>query len=124
MLISFLEIDAFQSLVFPFLKVSAATCLLSHFTEDPQSCGGLTKKACIPSLAGKVTNCCSAVTDDLNLEQKDLCKTMSDASFLIQRPAKPNPQEVKTEKKVRASVYMYVSLCCLYLMTLGTTSGP
>ncbi|PKU38996.1 aryl hydrocarbon receptor nuclear translocator 2 isoform x1 [Limosa lapponica baueri] len=41
---------------------------------------------------GTVTNRCSVVMGDLNLEQKDLHKTMSDASFLIQRLANPNPE--------------------------------
>ena len=51
------------------------------------------------------------LTDDLSLEEKDSYKTMSDASFLIQRLANPNAREVKTEKKVRANA----SLRSLYL---------
>ena len=45
------------------------------------------------------------------MEEKDSYKTMSDASFLIQRLANPNAREVKTEKKVRANA----SLRSLYL---------
>lgn len=57
--------------------------------------------------------------DDLSLDQDDLHRIMSDASFLIQALPKPNPPEVRMEKHLQSippqSLFVFV--------TLGATSG-